>query len=71
MLEYERNYSSILSSEIKCKNEALVLLLEYISEIYGVISREEFVSTSYEEGITQQSDISSACFDIHRKPHRI
>jgi hypothetical protein len=33
MLAYEKNPSSILLDEIKCKNEALIFLLEYTAKM--------------------------------------
>jgi hypothetical protein len=40
MLAYERDPSSHLLDEIKCKNEALIFLLEYARERYGVLDEE-------------------------------
>jgi len=58
MLEYEKDPSNILLDEIRCKNEALIFLLEYTSERYAnkkVI--EDSISAPCEE-------VNVAYFDI-------
>jgi hypothetical protein len=55
MLEYENDPSSNFLDKIRCKSDALIFLLEYTSERYGIIIQvnneviEDPISTPYEE----------------------